>query len=279
MGLNHNGPHEKLLIGRPSENLLISAQVFLGGLAMSHLTRFGTALIAGSFHLPLAVFATGFGAGGFSGGGGGMVVEGPSSFNSAEVDPAENLATSLRIASREGRIKEVKRLLDEGADPNRTGEFGETALINASRFGQSQVVDQLLEHHAEVNARDSSDNTALQASAKNCAWRIGEKLIAHGADVNWFNSEGKTPLITAAENGCADLVQAILRVRGVRLDQKDNSGSTALDYALTEAQVEVGGRYTDIAKMLRKAGAKTAQWQEPVEPAVSNQQCPTKQLP
>jgi ankyrin repeat protein len=224
-------------------------------------------------------FANGYGMGGFSGGGGGVtVVDAPSSFGSAEVDPAENLATSLRVASREGRVKEVQRLLGEGADPNRSGQFGETALMNAARYGQSQVANLLLEHHAEVNARDSNDNTAFQASAKNCAPKIGAKLISHGADVNWINSEGKNALIVAADNGCVDLVQSILRVRGVKLDQKDNSGSTALDYALTEAQTEVGGRYTDIAKMLRKAGAKTSQWQVPAEPS-SSQQGPAQKLP
>jgi ankyrin repeat protein len=129
------------------------------------------------------------------------------------------------------------------------------------------------------DARDSSDQTALQAAAKNCVPRIGAKLIAHGADVNWFNSDGKTALILAADNGCVDLVQSILRVRGVKLDLKDNNGSTALDYALTEAQTEVGGRYTDIVKMLRKAGAKTSQWQVPIGSEPSSQQTPPKKLP
>jgi ankyrin repeat protein len=223
--------------------------------------------------------ANGFGMSGFSGGGGGMVVDGPASFESAETNPVETLANSLRVASREGRIKEVQWLLSEGADPNRSGEFGETALMNAARYGQAQVVDLLLEHHAEVNARDSNDHTALHASAKNCAPKIGAKLIAHGADVNWIDSEGKNALIIAADNGCVDLVQSLLRVRGIKLDQKDGNASTALDYALTEAQTEVGGRYTDIVKMLRKAGAKTSQWQVPISSGADSPSTDTQRIP
>jgi hypothetical protein len=79
--------------------------------------------------------------------------------------------------------------------------------------------------------------------------------------------------------GCRNLVHDLLQARGIRLNQQDNSGMTALDYALTEAQTEVGGPYSEIALLLRKAGAKTMGWQTPVNPAASATATATKKIP
>jgi ankyrin repeat protein len=120
--------------------------------------------------------------------------------------------------------------------------------------------------------RDSRDNTAFEDAAKNCSPRAAALLIAQGADLNWINSEGRTPLITAAKNGCEPMVRQIVQRGGSKLSLQDNSGMTALDYALTEGQAEVGGAYTEIARVLKAAGAKTAQWQIPLAPSSNSPQ-------
>ena len=58
----------------------------------------------------------------------------------------------------------------------------------------------------------------------------------------------------------------LLQVRGIKLDQKDNQGSTALDYAAEEAQAEVGGPYSTIVAELAHAGVPHATFIIPPPP-------------
>ena len=182
-------------------------------------------------------------------------------FGSLNTSPQVSLNTSLRIAAREGRIKTVKSLLENGADVNGTGEFGETALMGAARFNHRQVADLLLARGADVNLSDSEENTALIRAAMNCSHQISRKILAADANVNLISRDGRTALIHAAMNGCAQIVGQLLHTTGIDLNVVDESGRTALDHALYDAQTEVGGPYTDIARALRAAGAKTVDFQ------------------
>lgn len=187
-------------------------------------------------------------------------IEMPSTNGSLELSPKIQEETSLRVAARSGRLKDVKRLLDDGVDVNGSGEFGETALMYAARYGFSQVVEILLTHGAETNSRDAFDNTALHMAAKNCSVNSAQLILSKGVNVNWINSQGKSPLIEASEQGCFPLVRLLIRTRGLDLAQKDNQMNTALDYAMEEAFAEVGGPYSMISSALRDAGAPTSQW-------------------
>ncbi|HLE01405.1 MAG TPA: ankyrin repeat domain-containing protein [Bdellovibrionota bacterium] len=168
------------------------------------------------------------------------------------------LATSLRIAARDGRIKEVGRLLKRGADVNATGEYGETALLNACRSNHIKVAFMLLAAGADTDARDDRDDTPLMKAAMNCSSRISGALISRDSNVNLTNYDGRSALIYAAMNGCVQVIQQLLSIKGIDVNIKDDSGHTALDYALEESQIEVGGPYTTIALALRAVGGKTA---------------------
>jgi ankyrin repeat protein len=187
-------------------------------------------------------------------------IEMPSTNGSLELSPKVQSETSLRIAARSGRLKEVIRSLNEGVDVNGSGSFGETALMYAARYDFPQVVEALLDHGAETNARDSADNTALHLAAKNCSVNSAQMILSKGADANWINSQGKTALIEASEDGCFPIVKVLVQARGVDLAQEDNQMKTALDYALEESFSEVGGPYSMIRDVLRNAGGPTNRW-------------------
>lgn len=93
------------------------------------------------------------------------IVEAPSSFGAGTSDPREILDTSLRLAAREGRLKEMRRLIGAGADPNGTGSFGESALQYAARYNRIDAAELLLKHGADPDLRDSSWTTALMKAA------------------------------------------------------------------------------------------------------------------
>lgn len=59
----------------------------------------------------------------------------------------------------------MKKLLENGADPNARDAEGRTALIAAAYMGHSEIVSVLLEYGADINHQDSDGRTALSVAA------------------------------------------------------------------------------------------------------------------
>jgi ankyrin repeat protein len=78
-------------------------------------------------------------------------------------------------------------------------------------------------------------------------------LLDKGADVNAKSGDqGRTPLIVAVLGGYTDIVRALLE-RGADINEKDNSGKTALELAEERLQGERGAK---ILQMLKEAEPK-----------------------
>ncbi len=74
-----------------------------------------------------------------------------------EPDPSALLHKHIR----EGSLTGVSRALDSGADPNRTGADGRTALMVAAQAGDLEFVSLLLRSRARPDIRDAQGRTAL----------------------------------------------------------------------------------------------------------------------
>ena len=127
---------------------------------------------------------------------------------SIDLDPQNLMNSSFRIATREGRVSEMRRLLEQGAEVDSRTNSGETALMLASRKCSTNLVKFLISAHANINAADF---------------------------------EGKTALIVASRESCAEAVDLLVRVPGVDIDAKDQSHRSALEYANENSVLEVGG--------------------------------------
>lgn len=91
-------------------------------------------------------------------------------------------AESLQEAAATGNLKQVRELIDNGANVNLRDEEGETALMWASWNDHLDIVKLLLEKGADANVKSSQGRTAftlavLQRSSK----EIIDLLIAYGA--------------------------------------------------------------------------------------------------
>jgi ankyrin repeat protein len=73
-------------------------------------------------------------------------------FAGAKVNSRGNCCQPLFLAAGEGRLDVVRYLLDQGADPNATEQFGDTALTEAVFNNQLATAKELLFRGAEVNA-------------------------------------------------------------------------------------------------------------------------------
>jgi len=109
---------------------------------------------------------------------------------------AQTASSKIFEAVKNNNIKEVKILLDKGADPNSVDEDGDYLLMNAALYSSVECMQLLIEKGSFVNAKNKIDETALMWSVHDFAKM--KLLIQHGADVNAKAKTGNTPLLIAA---------------------------------------------------------------------------------
>lgn len=116
----------------------------------------------------------------------------------------------LISALKSGKINEARSLIENGASPNASDKYGETALAKAAGKGEIELV---------------------------------ELLLTKGTDPNIANHETQeTPLMNASYYGHKDIVEVLLK-NGADPNRKNKIGQTALDYANQKG-------HTDIADLL-----------------------------
>jgi ankyrin repeat protein len=150
---------------------------------------------------------------------------------------SQDLNTKLTDAARSRDTAEVRKLLEDGANPNAKDKNGRTPLMEASSGGYTDTVRVLLEKGADVNATDMVGWSALFWAAFSRRTETLRTLVAKGADVNLKDNEGRTALIWAASSGYTDTVRALLE-KGASVNAKDSHGWTALMNAADLGQKE-----------------------------------------
>mmetsp|Transcript_50066 Transcript_50066/g.149492 ORF Transcript_50066/g.149492 Transcript_50066/m.149492 type:complete len:179 (-) Transcript_50066:192-728(-) len=81
------------------------------------------------------------------------------------IDTAHLSEAPLARAAREGDVEEVRRLLEERADPNSTDDLGETPLFEAVASGFSDVTALLLLSGADPQRRSDAGGAAADIAA------------------------------------------------------------------------------------------------------------------
>ncbi|MHC4124652.1 MAG: ankyrin repeat domain-containing protein, partial [Planctomycetota bacterium] len=145
--------------------------------------------------------------------------------------------TPLHKAARRGNVREIKRLLDSGADVDAKDQKGRTPLYLAAACGKYKAVELLLKHNANVDGQNFKLGiTALFGAIQNNSIKSAKSLIKQGADVNFKSSAfPQTPLHFAVALGRVKMTKILLD-SGVDINKKDsNSGITAI-YIATVAE-------------------------------------------
>jgi len=143
---------------------------------------------------------------------------------------------SLFKYAQEGDLKNVKKLLKEGYDPNKsdniiylmdiTGEFIShhiTLLEWACKYDKINLVKLLIKYNCDMN-KHVYYKSLLHISNN---FRITKCLIEAGYNINEVNDQGNTLLMRACYHKNYDLVKYLIQ-KGCDLDKQNGDRDTAL---------------------------------------------------
>jgi hypothetical protein len=112
----------------------------------------------------------------------------------------------LMMAALKGELDWCKRLIERGADVNKTGW---TPLHYAATGGHLKVIELLLEHHAFIDAQSPNRTTPLMMAARYGSEDSARALIEAGADPTLRNERDMTAADFARSVGREPLAQVI----------------------------------------------------------------------
>ena len=147
----------------------------------------------------------------------------------------------IKIADKDGKTvlwsavigedssgRTVKALLEAGAIPNLTDNWGTTPLYWAADFGYFANVEALLKSGAEVNVSVGNGNTPLLIRISWGDLETTKLLLRYGAKVDYQRKDGWTPLMEAAMGGHTEIVNLLIE-NGASPNIRNEDGKTALE--------------------------------------------------
>ncbi|MDH5680971.1 MAG: ankyrin repeat domain-containing protein, partial [Spirochaetota bacterium] len=144
-----------------------------------------------------------------------------------------DMTNDLQAAAYQGKLQEVKRLIQKGADVNARDSHKDTALHSAAQGGKLEVVKYLLKKGADVNAKNNNGTTPLHFAAEYGHKNVVKWLLTSGADANAKNTGPETPLFLAVKKGHKDIARILLS-KGAKIEEKMAYGGTALHLAAAD---------------------------------------------
>ncbi|KAK1417662.1 hypothetical protein QVD17_26794 [Tagetes erecta] len=152
------------------------------------------------------------------------------------VDGDPNMSMNLLTVSGTGNAAFLDELLKARLDPDISDSKGRTPLHIAASKGHEECVMVLLKHACNIHLKDVDGNTALWdaiASNHHSIFRI----LFHGASISDPFTAGEL-LCTAAKRNDITVMKGLLK-HGLLVDSKDHHGSTAIQIAVAENNIEM----------------------------------------
>lgn len=152
---------------------------------------------------------------------------------------SENLNKDLINAINNGSYEEVKKYLEDGADPNiliKKNNDIYPVLIKAVINGYHTIVELLIEYGGNINLLDDFRSNSLHyLCTQPSRIYMMELLLKNNIDVNVQDIYGQTPLIIATIKGNYDKIDILLKHPKTKdiidCNSQDKDGKTALYYA------------------------------------------------
>ncbi len=165
----------------------------------------------------------------------------------ADIGPDRYGNTPLAAATYRCHTEAARILLDNGADPNPTGENVQLPLETAIFRNCEETLELLLEKGAHADGIDEKIGGPIIAAALECRTNMVRTLIDHGADVNVRTDFGWPLLNAAAHSGEPGIITMLLD-RGADPSATSDTGETPLMNAVSKG-------HTEAARILASRGS------------------------
>jgi ankyrin repeat protein len=135
---------------------------------------------------------------------------------------------------KEVHFQIIKYLLERGANPKETDDYGNTMLHRQCEIGNLKNVKYLIQHYsADVSAKNKRGQTPLHlACTSNNNLKIVKYLIEEqNADPTVTCNEGKTAIHNAAKNENPIILRYLIEEQKQGIEATDSDGKTALHMA------------------------------------------------
>ena len=157
----------------------------------------------------------------------------------------------LAAAVSATRAREIKELIDAGADVNAHNEWGLTPVMLAAQYNHCvAVLNALIASGADINeAEPKYRSNALHLAANSSKNpKIIDALLAAGANIDARNYLGETALIMAVNGNPETKVTTQLIKSGADVNACDYQGHSVLEYARA-------AKRTYVINLLKEKGA------------------------
>ncbi len=152
---------------------------------------------------------------------------------------APNGKSALMVAAKQGELALVQRIVGFGVNINEVTLTGGTPFMFAVLGDHISVASWLHEQGADINAKGSNGWSAATIAGAKGQTAMAQWLIEAGANINAPDVYQFTPLMRAVDNQHADTAQVLLELGGADVDFADESGNTALHFAVANNQLDV----------------------------------------
>lgn len=159
--------------------------------------------------------------------------------------PAQSIkiedATASHLATKNGHLSSLKKLVENGASLRLTGNEKWTHLHLAADSGHKDIVLYLLQAHPQIisiEAKTEEGATALHRAAYQGHLTVVNDLLLHQANIHAETKQRATPLHLAALSGHLDVVDILLQSSAL-LNAKTSDGLTPLALAAQYGRLNV----------------------------------------
>jgi len=152
---------------------------------------------------------------------------------------APNGKSALMVASKQGELVVVQRMVKLGASINEVTQTGGTPFMFAVLGDHVEVARWLFDKGANINAKGSNGWSAATIAGAKGQTDMLRWLIEAGANINAADVYQFTPLMRAADNQHLESVRVLLEQGQANIDFKDESKNTALHFAVANQQHEL----------------------------------------
>ena len=154
---------------------------------------------------------------------------------SMKIDDCADGTTPLHLASKNGLLEAVKRLIEEfGFSPNmRDTNYSEIPLHYACRYGHAKIVEYFIEEQGcDAKVKDMNNLTPLHFACRHGHLDVAKYLTAkQSCNLKAKDNQQQTPLHYACHFGHIDIVKFLVGVKGCSAEIRDEEMRTPLHFA------------------------------------------------